>query len=109
VVKDPAIGIGCCMDLGHSVRLGDDIISDIHTYSNWIYDIHMKDETAASKEGWTYEMGRGVMNYRPIVKALREIGYTGKVSLEFESNSYDPTPSVAESIGYFRGVADATK
>lgn len=109
VVKDSTIGIGCCMDLGHCVRLGNDIIADIHTYRNWIYDIHMKDETEASRNGQTYDMGRGVMNYRPIIKALREIGYTGKVSLEYESNSYDPTPSVTESIGYFKGVADATK
>lgn len=108
-VKDPAAGIGCCMDLGHSVRFGDDILSDIATYRDWIYDIHMKDESAASAEGNTWEMGRGVMDYREIVTALRAIGYSGKVSLEFEKNSENPTPGVAESIGYFRGICDATK
>jgi len=41
--------------------------------------------------------------------ALRAIGYTGKVSLEFEKNAENPTPGVAESIGYFRGICDATK
>lgn len=108
-VKDPAIGVGCCMDLGHSVRYGDDILQDFAQYKDWIYDIHMKDESAASAQGGTWEMGRGVMNYKDIVPALREIGYAGKVSLEFEKNAENPTPGVAESIGYFRGICDATK
>ena len=109
VYKDPSLGIGCCMDLGHSVRMGEDIVKDIKKYKAWIYDIHIKDESAASKEGQTWEMGRGVMDFRPIVKVLRQIKYKGVVSLEFEKNGNNPHPGVAESIGYLRGVSDGTK
>ena len=109
VYKDPSLGIGCCMDLGHSVRMGEDIVKDIKKYKAWIYDIHIKDESAASKAGKTWEMGRGVMDFRPIMKVLRQIKYKGVVSLEFEKNGNNPHPGVAESIGYLRGVADATK
>ena len=107
--KDPSLGIGCCMDLGHSVRMGENIIKDIKKYKEWIYDIHIKDESAASKEGQTWEMGRGVMDFVPIVKVLRKIKYQGVVSLEFEKNGKDPHAGVAESIGYLRGICDATK
>ena len=107
--KDPSLGIGCCMDLGHSVRMGENIIKDIKKYKEWIYDIHIKDESAASKEGQTWEMGRGVMDFVPIVKVLRKIKYQGVVSLEFEKNGKNPHPGVAESIGYLRGICDATK
>jgi sugar phosphate isomerase/epimerase len=109
MVKDPKLGVGCCMDLGHSVRMGEDIVKDIKKYKEWIYDIHIKDESAASKEGQTWEMGRGVMDFVPIVKVLRKIKYQGVVSLEFEKNGKNPHPGVAESIGYLRGVCDATK
>ena len=109
MVKDPSLGVGCCMDLGHSVRMGEDIVKDIKKYKAWIYDIHIKDETAASKQGSTWEMGRGVMDFRPIMKVLRQIKYNGVVSLEFEKNGDNPHPGIAESIGYLRGVADATK
>ena len=109
VYKDPSLGIGCCMDLGHSVRMGEDIVKDIKKYKAWIYDIHIKDESAASKEGQTWEMGRGVMDFRPIVKVLRQIKYKGVVSLEFEKNGDNPHPGIAESIGYLRGVSDGTK
>ena len=109
IYKDPSLGIGCCMDLGHSVRMGEDIVKDIKKYKAWIYDIHIKDESEASKAGKTWEMGRGVMDFRPIMKVLRQIKYKGVVSLEFEKNGNNPPPGVAESIGYLRGVADATK
>ena len=109
VYKDPSLGIGCCMDLAHSVRMGEDIVKDIKKYKAWIYDIHIKDESEASKKGQTWEMGRGVMDFRPIVKVLRQIKYKGVVSLEFEKNGKNPHPGVAESIGYLRGVCDATK
>ena len=109
IFKDPSLGVGCCMDLGHSVRMGEDIVKDIKKYKAWIYDIHIKDETEASKKGATWEMGRGVMDFRPIMKVLRQIKYTGVVSLEFEKNGDNPHPGIAESIGYLRGVADATK
>ena len=109
LVKDPKLGVGCCMDLGHSVRMGEDIVKDIRKYKDWIYDIHIKDESEASKKGQTWEMGRGVMDFKPIVETLRKIGYKGVVSLEFEKNGDNPHPGVAESIGYMRGVCDATK
>ena len=109
VYKDPSLGIVCCMDLGHSVRMGEDIVKDIKKYKAWIYDIHIKDESAASKAGQTWEMGRGVMDFRPIVKVLRQIKYKGVVSLEFEKNGINPHPGVAESIGYLRGISDGTK
>ena len=107
MVKDPSIGIGCCMDLGHTFRMGWDVAADILEYRDWIYDIHIKDETAPSKEGWTWEMGRGQMDIPAIVKALKEIDYQGVLSLEFEKNSKDPQAGIAESIGYLRGVIDA--
>jgi sugar phosphate isomerase/epimerase len=84
-------------------------VKDIKKYKAWIYDIHIKDESAASKAGQTWEMGRGVMDFRPIVKVLRQIKYKGVVSLEFEKNGNNPHPGVAESIGYLRGVSDGTK
>jgi len=108
-VGDPSLGIGCCMDLGHTFRSGFDVAKDILKYHKWIYDIHIKDETAASKQGQTWEMGRGVMDFKPIIKALRKVGYKGVLSLEFEKNGDDPHPGVAESIGYLRGIIDGTE
>lgn len=108
-VGDPSLGIGCCMDLGHTYRSGFDAAKDIRKYGKWIYDIHIKDETDASKSGQTWEMGRGKMDFVKIIKALRKLGYSGKISIEFEKNGNNPHPGIAESVGYLRGIMDATE
>ena len=108
-VKDPTLGIGCCMDLGHTFRSGMDVAGDILKFKDWIYDIHIKDESAADKSGNTIEMGRGQMDFVEIVKALRAIDYQGVVSLEFEKDGDDPHSGVSESIGYLRAVCDIVK
>jgi len=108
-VQDPGLGIGCCMDLGHTFRMGYDVAADIIEYKDWIYDIHIKDETEASKAGKTWEMGRGKMDLVSIIKSLRTIGYKGKISIEFEKNKDNPHPGIAESVGYLRGIIDVTR
>lgn len=108
-VKDPSLGVGCCMDLGHTFRAGYDVASDIKKYRKWIYDIHIKDETSANKEGQTWEMGRGMMDLPSVIKALKKINYKGKISVEFEKNGNNPHPGIAESIGYMRGIMDTMK
>ena len=106
-VGDPSLGVGCCMDLGHTFRMGWDPAEDIVKYRDWIYDIHIKDETAADKSGRTCECGHGLMDLPAIIRALKKINYQGVISMEFEKNPADPHPGVAESIGYLRGVLAA--
>ena len=108
-VGDPTLGIGCCMDLAHSYRYGEDPAKDIRKYAKWIWDIHIKDVTAPSKAGVAKEMGRGGMDIPAIVKELKRIGYRGVISIEYEADEDDPVPAVAETVGYLRGVIDASK
>lgn len=108
-VGDPSLGIGCCMDLAHSYRYGEDPAQDILTYAKWIWDIHIKDVTEPSKAGVAKEMGRGGMDIPAIVESLRKIGYQGVISIEYEGSGENPLPAVAETAGYLRGVMDALK
>lgn len=106
-VKDPSLGVGCCLDLGHSVRYGNNVVEDILKYKDWIYDVHIKDESEASEAGDTVEMGRGVMDFKPILNALKEISYTGVIALEYEKDMNAPQNGITESLGYLRGILDA--
>ncbi len=106
-VGDPSLGIGCCMDLAHSYRYGEDPAQDILKYAKWIWDIHIKDVTEPSKAGVAKEMGRGGMDIPAIVESLRKIGYQGVISIEYEGSEENPLPAVAETAGYLRGVMDA--
>jgi inosose dehydratase len=108
-IKDMDPRVGICIDIGHTTRDGQDPSIDIERYAKRIFDVHIKDESKAAKDGQTVEMGRGIIDIPRVVAALRKIKYTGKCSLEFEKDPKDPLPGIAESIGYFKGVCAACR
>ena len=108
-VKDLDPRIGMCLDIGHDTRNGKDPIADLKKYQSRVFDMHIKDVTGTTKLGYSLEVGRGVINFPALVKMLRKVGYTGVCSLEHEKDMTDPFMGIAESIGYFRGIIEATK
>ena len=104
---DPRVGI--CFDMGHNKRDGRDSVADLQKFSKRIFDMHLKNVTAATNEGTTCELGRGVINIPAFVKMLRKVNYKGCCSLEYEKDMKDPLAGIAESVGYFKGVSDATR
>ncbi|WP_175633759.1 sugar phosphate isomerase/epimerase family protein [Pedobacter ghigonis] len=104
---DPRVGI--CFDMGHNKRDGRDSVADLQKFSKRIFDMHLKNVTSATNEGTTCELGRGVINIPAFVKMLRKVNYKGCCSLEYEKDMKDPLAGIAESVGYFKGVSDATR
>jgi Sugar phosphate isomerases/epimerases len=107
-VKDLDARIGMCLDIGHDTRNGKDPVNDLEKYHTRVFDIHIKDVTGTTKQGYSVEIGRGIIDFPAFVKMLRKVGYTGVCSLEHERNMKDPFLGIAESIGYFRGVIATT-
>ena len=103
-IKDMDQRMGICLDIGHTTRDGEDPSIDAERYRTRLYDIHIKDVTAATKAGSTLEMGRGIIDIPKFVATLRKIGYSGMCSLEYEKDMKDSLAGIAESIGYFKGV-----
>ena len=106
-VKDFDPRIGMCLDIGHNVRTGTDLVANLEQYHTRVFDIHIKDVTVAAKEGTDIEMGRGIIDIPAFVKILRKVKFDGACSLEYEKDMKDPLAGIAESIGYFKGVMDA--
>lgn len=101
--------IGMCLDIGHDLRNGKDPVADLKKYHTRVFDIHIKDVTGNTKAGRSVEIGRGQIDIPAFVRMLREVGYSGVCSLEHEKNMKDPFIGIGESIGYFRGVLEATR
>lgn len=108
-VKDLDPRIGMCLDIGHNTRNGKDPVADLKKYHSRVFDIHIKDVTGNTKAGYSVEIGRGIIDFPAFVKMLREVRYTGVCSLEHEKNMDNPFMGIAESIGYFRAVIEATR
>ena len=96
--------IGCCIDVGHTVRAGTDVVEAIHAVGPRLFNMHMKDLASFTDKESQFAVGQGKMPVREIFQALMAIHYNGFVDLEYEIKADDPMPGVIESIAYQRGV-----
>lgn len=107
LIKDLDPRIGLCNDIGHTCRSGVDPAVSVAKYADRLLDVHVKDVSAAVREGHTVEVGRGVIDIPKFLRTLVKIDYQGIVSFEYEKDENDPLPGLAESVGYVRGVLAA--
>lgn len=103
-VRDLDPRLGCCIDVGHTVRAGTDVVEAIHAAGPRLFDMHMKDLTDFHDKASQVAVGDGKMPVRAIFEALIAIHYPGFVDLEYEVHPDDPMPGVTKSFAYMRGV-----
>lgn len=94
--------IGYCIDVGHTVRIGVDPVAAIWMAGKRLFDLHLRDLTAANETGEAVAMGEGVIPTRQIFRALAEIEYPYYVDLELENHENDPMPDTLKSFAYMR-------
>lgn len=100
--------IGLCIDVGHTARAKVNPADAILKCKDRLYDLHFKDISSTEPNGKTIEAGRGVLDLPSVLRSLQKIDYPYLVSVEFEEHEADPLPSVAETIGYAKGVLAAS-
>ncbi|MDB6110383.1 MAG: Sugar phosphate isomerase/epimerase [Pedosphaera sp.] len=107
LVKNRDARLGICMDVGHTVRIGEDPVVVIEQCVERLYDFHMKDVTTATAKGAATEVGKGVIDIVAVLKTLAKQKFSGHIGLEYEANGEAPMTGVVESIAYMRGVLAA--
>ncbi len=103
-VKGMDSRIGCCIDVGHTVRAGTDVVQAIHEAGPRLFNLHMKDLANFQDKESQVAVGDGIMPVRKMFEALIAIKYAGFVDLEYEIHPDDPMPGVIASFAYMRGV-----
>jgi sugar phosphate isomerase/epimerase len=96
--------IGCCIDVGHTVRAGTDVVQAIHEAGPRLHNVHMKDLANLQDKESQVAVGDGIMPLRGIFEALIAEKYKGFVDLEYEIHADDPMPGVIASFAYMRGL-----
>jgi sugar phosphate isomerase/epimerase len=109
LVRERDARLGICMDVGHTVRLGQDPVEVIGQCKARLYDFHIKDVTAATPQGRGIEVGRGVIDIVAVLRALVELKFPYHVALEYEEKADAPLAAMTESFGYIRGVLAAMR
>jgi hypothetical protein len=96
--------MGCCIDVGHTVRAGIGVVEAIHKAGPRLFNVHMKDLTDFNNKEGQVAVGQGAMPVRDIFEALVATRYQGFVDLEYEVHEDEPMPGVISSVAYMRGV-----
>ncbi len=96
--------MGLCIDIGHTQRIGLDPAEEFVKYKDRVFDLHIKDVTAPTKEGKTVIIGRGIIDIPNFLKTIVKHNFNGVVLLDSEAEGKDPLAGCAESVGFARGV-----
>ena len=99
--------VGLCIDIGHTVRAGVDLVAAVNKCHDRLLDMHVKDVTEATAKGKCIQLGRGVIDIPGLLRALVNVGYQGNASYEYEADEKDPLPGLCECVGYTKGVLAA--
>jgi sugar phosphate isomerase/epimerase len=96
--------MGLCIDIGHTVRAGTDVVRAIADAGPRVLDMHAKDLRDRTTAASQCIVGEGVIPIAAILQQLETIGYQGYVNLEYEIDADDPLPGMKQSFAYMRGA-----
>ncbi|MFN7927031.1 MAG: sugar phosphate isomerase/epimerase [Blastocatellia bacterium] len=96
--------IGLCIDVGHTARAGVNPAEAIVKCKDRLYDLHLKDISALGDRNTPIEGGRGILDLKAILLALKKINFQGLAGYEYEKDGKDPLAGLAETVGYTRGI-----
>ena len=99
---DPRIGL--CIDVGHTVRTGTDVVRAVADAGPRLLDMHMKDLRDLTAKGSQCIVGEGAIPIADIFRQLGAMGYRGYVNLEYEIDPDAPLPGMKQSFAYMRGA-----
>src|SRR5215831_19222032 len=99
--------VGLCIDVGHTVRTGTDVVKAILDAGPRLHDLHLKDLTDFTSRDSQVAVGEGKIPFPALFRALEAIEFSGYANLEYEINAKAPLPGMQVSFAYMRGVLAA--
>ncbi len=107
VVKDRDSRIGSCADTGHWVRSHLKPVDCLRILKGRIISSHLKDLNEMGLNAHDLPYGTGVSDIPGILQELRDQGFAGNISIEYEYHWENSSPEVAQCIGFVRGYGTA--
>ena len=104
---DPRVGL--CIDVGHTLRTGVDVVKSLADAGPRLLNMHVKDLSSPTDKASQVAVGKGVIPFPAMFKQLLAMKYKGSVDLEYEINADAPLPGMQESLSYMHGVCDGLK
>ncbi len=96
--------IGACADVGHWVRSGLDPVECLKKLDGRIISLHFKDLNEKSREAHDVPWGTGISDVPAMLKVLKDQGFKGVFSIEYEYHWKTSMPELEESIKNFNKI-----
>ena len=110
-VRNMDARMGLCIDIGHTVRTGTDVVAAIREAGPRLHDLHLKDLRDTKDIASQCVVGEGAIPIPDILRQLSAMQFAGCANLEYEIDAANPLPGMQRSLSYLRGVVagiDAT-
>ena len=106
--------IGSCLDTGHLIRSAQepfnrklDSAQQVRHMGARNFGMHLKDHD--NKRRTDVVFGRGVLDVPSILRALREVKFTGYIAIEYEANPNNPTADIRACLTCSAMVRNSAK
>ncbi len=93
--------VGAAADTGHWCTSGIDPVQGLKILKGRIVSVHLKDKEAMGKSH-DVPYGKGVSNIKACLDELKQQGFDGNISIEYEYNWENSLPEVTECIDFVR-------
>ena len=103
IVKDRDARIGACADTGHWATSGFKPVDALRILRGRIISCHLKDRPEIGKQLPDVVFGTGVSDIKGMLDELKQQGFVGNISIEYEANWDHSVLDVAQCIGFIRG------
>ena len=107
VIEKRDKNIGYCADLGHWAASGLDPLETIKKVAPRVVSFHMKDREKVGGPSHDRPFGTGVIDLIAILDQVREHGFAGNVTIEYEHHWDDNVAEIAQCVGYLRAYSKA--
>ena len=94
--------IGVAQDIGFWPRFGYDAVQATWELKAHLLHMHLKQVRQIGDEWQTCAYDEGVNDIPSVLAVLKQIGYSGALSIEHEPHDHDPSVEVARSLALLR-------
>ena len=96
--------VGLCIDIGHTVRAGVDLVDAMNKYHDRLLEMHVKDVTEATAKGQCVQLGRGVIDIPGMIRAAQR-RLPGHVVLRVRGRGEGPSAGAVRVRRLYQGRA----
>jgi inosose dehydratase len=109
-VKEHNPLIGSCLDTGHLIRMAQlgemlDPVQQIKEMGARNFGLHLKDHDNKRKTDVIFGKDGGVLDVVGVLKALRDVKFTGAISIEYEAKANEPSEDVKACVAVIQDAA----